>query len=117
MEIFRRTRDNVAILDLAGQIIGDYRDDLDAAIREAVNEGFAGVILNLEAVPKIDTASLAVIMTCYISLAKRDIKLVLLNLGRSVRHLLFVTKLDRILEKYDDEDEAVEAFREASLPG
>jgi anti-anti-sigma factor len=116
MKISRRSRDGVVVLDLTGAIIADDRFDLDAAVREIIGESPAGVILNLEEVPKMCTACLAVIVTCHISLAKRNMKLVLLNARGSVRDLLVITKLDRVLEKYDDEDEAVEAFKEASLP-
>ena len=37
--------------------------------------------------------------------------MVLLNVGRSVRYLLVITKLDQVFEKYDDEDEALESFK------
>jgi anti-anti-sigma factor len=111
MEISKRSRDNVAILDVTGNIIGNDRFDLHTAVQEAVEGDSAGVILNLEGVPKISSASLAIIMASYISLAKRDMKLVLLNVGKSVRYLLFITKLDRIFEEYDDEDKAVGAFK------
>jgi anti-sigma B factor antagonist len=117
MKISRRSRDNVAILDLMGAAIGDDRFDLETAIRELTDEGPAGVILNLENITMMDSPGLAVIASCYVSLAKREIKLVLLNVGRSVRRLLSITKLSQVFEEYDDEDEAVEAFKEASLPG
>jgi anti-sigma B factor antagonist len=117
MRISRRSRDNVAILDLMGAAIGDDRFDLETAIRELTDEGPAGVILNLENITMMDSPGLAVIASCYVSLAKREIKLVLLNVGRSVRRLLSITKLSQVFEEYDDEDEAVEAFKEASLPG
>lgn len=117
MEISSRSRDNIAIVDLTGEIIDNDRSNLDTAIEEAIDEGSTGIVLNLEGVPKTDSAGLAIIMACYVRLVKRDIKLVLLNVAESIRYLLFITKLDQILEEYDGEDEAVEAFKDASLPG
>jgi anti-anti-sigma regulatory factor len=45
------------------------------------------------------------------SLIKQNKKVVLQNVGRSVRYLLVVTKLDQVFEKYDDEDEALENLK------
>ena len=85
--------------------------------QEIVDEGPAGAVVNLERVAKMDSANLAVILACYVSLAKRGVRLVLLNAERSLGRMLAITRLDSVLEKYNDEDEAVEAFKEASLPG
>jgi len=117
MRVSKRSRGNVAILDLAGEIVDNDRSNLDTAVEEAINEGSTGIVLNLGEVPKTDSAGLAIIMACYVRLVKRDIKLVLLNVAESIRYLLFITKLDQIFEEYDNEDEAVEALKEASLSG
>ena len=113
MEISTRYRDNVAILDIRGEIIGDARFDLNTVIQEQVDSDRAGLILNLEEVPMMDSVGLGMLVAAYTSLTRKDTKMVLMNVGRSVRYLLVITKLDRIFEKYDDEDEAVESFKEA----
>ncbi|MBD3183066.1 anti-sigma factor antagonist [Candidatus Poribacteria bacterium] len=112
MEISVRYRENVAILDISGEIIGDARLNLDEAIQEQVEAGRSGLIINLEEVPMMDSVGLGILVAAYTSLAKRGKKMVLLNVGRSVKYLLVVTKLDQIFEKYDDEDEALENFEE-----
>jgi anti-sigma B factor antagonist len=112
MKISTRHRDNVAILDIRGEIIGDARFDLNTVIQEQIDSDRAGLILNLEEVPMMDSVGLGMLVAAYTSLTKKDTKMVLLNVGRSVRYLLVITKLDRIFEKYDDEDEAVESFKE-----
>jgi anti-sigma B factor antagonist len=113
MEISTRYRDNVAILDITGEIIGDARFDLNTAIQEQVDSDRVGLILNLEEVPMMDSVGLGMLVAAYTSLARKGTKMVLLNVGRSIRYLLVITKLDQIFEKYDDEDEAVESFKEA----
>ncbi len=111
MEISTRYRDNIAILDISGEIIGESRLDLNKAIQEQVEADCVGLILNLEEVPMMDSVGLGMLVASYTSLAKKGTKVVLLNAGRAIKYLLVITKLDQILEKYDDEDEAVESFK------
>jgi anti-sigma B factor antagonist len=112
MEISKRYRDNVAILDISGEIIGDARFDLNTAIQEEIDANRAGLILNLEEVPMMDSVGLGMLVAAYTSLTRNDAKMVLLNVGRSIRYLLVITKLDQIFEKFDDEDEALESFKQ-----
>lgn len=111
MEISTRIRDNVAILDIRGEIIGDARFDLNTAIQEQVDSDIDGLIINLDEVPMMDSVGLGMLVAAYTSLTKKEKKVVLLNVGRSVRYLLVVTKLDQIFEKYDDEDDAIGSFK------
>jgi len=113
MEISTRYRDNVAILDVSGDIIGDARLSLNAAIQERIDSDCAGLIINLEEVPMMDSVGLGMLVAAYTSLAKSEKRMVLLNVGRSIRYLLGITKLDQIFEKYEDEDEAVESFQKS----
>jgi anti-sigma B factor antagonist len=113
MEISKRYRDNVAILDISGEIIGDARFDLNTAIQKEIDANRAGLILNLEEVPMMDSVGLGMLVAAYTSLTRNDAKMVLLNVGRSIRYLLVITKLDQIFEKFDDEDEALESFKQA----
>ena len=111
MEISTRKRDNVAILDIRGEIIGNARFDLNTAIQEQIDSDVMGLIINLDEVPMMDSVGLGMLVAAYTSLAKKGKKVVLLNVGRSVRYLLVVTKLDQVFGKYDDEDEAIESFK------
>jgi anti-sigma B factor antagonist len=113
MEISKRYRDNVAILDISGEIIGDARFDLNTAIQKEIDANRTGLILNLEEVPMMDSVGLGMLVAAYTSLTRNDAKMVLLNVGRSIRYLLVITKLDQIFEKFDDEDEALESFKQA----
>ncbi len=113
MEISARYSGNIAILDISGEIIGDSRFDLNKAIQEEVEANRAGLILNLEEVPMMDSVGLGMLVGAYTSLTRKGTKLVLLNVGRSVRYLLVITKLDQIFEKYDDEAEALESIKTA----
>ncbi len=112
MEISTRFRDNVAILDIKGDIVKNSRFVLNEHIQEQIDDGIFMIILNLEEVPMMDSVALGVIIAGLTQLIKKYGKLVLLNVGRSVRYLLVVTQLDQYFEKYDDEDKALESFGE-----
>jgi len=114
MEISTRYRDNIAILDITGEIIGDARLELNKAIQEQIDSDRAGLILNLEEVPMMDSVGLGMLIGAYTSFTRKGRKMALLNVGRSIRYLLVITKLEKILEKFDDEDEAVESCKQAS---
>ena len=111
MELSVRIRENVAILDISGDIVGDARLALGEAIQEQVDSDRDGVIVNLEEVPVMDSVGLGMLVAGYTSLTRKGKKIVLLNVGRSVRYLLVITKLDTVFEKYDDEDEALASFK------
>ncbi len=97
----RDNRDNVVIIDIKGDIIGESRFALNKHIEEQIDTGILGIILNLNEVPMMDSVALGMIAAELTQLIKKDGKLVLLNAGRSVRYLLVVTKLDQFFEKYD----------------
>ena len=111
MEISARYTDDVAILDISGEIIGDARLELNEVIQKEIGSDREGLILNLEEVPMMDSVGLGMLVAAYTSLTRKGTKMVLLNVGRSVRYLLTITKLDQVFEKYDDEEEALESFK------
>ena len=111
MEISTRYSDKVTILDIRGEVIGDARFDLNKAIQEQIDSDISGLIINLDEVPMMDSVGLGMLVAAYTSLAKKEKKVALLNVGRSVKYLLVVTKLDQIFEKFDDEDAAIESFK------
>ncbi|NQU82986.1 MAG: STAS domain-containing protein [Parcubacteria group bacterium] len=110
--IDRRISDDIAILDVAGEIIGDRRFDLNEAIQGSMDlPNNKGIILNLMKVPMMDSVGLGMLIGAYTYLTRKGTKVVLLNVGRSVRYLLVITKLDQVFEKYDSEYEALESFK------
>ncbi len=110
MEIYTRYRDGIAILDIKGDVIGDGRFVLNKNLQEQVNNDVSGVILNLFEVSIMDSVALGLITAWLTSLLKKDGRLVLLNVGRNVKYLLVVEKLDKFFKQYDDEDRAIKSF-------
>ena len=111
MQIEERIVDDVTILDLKGKMtLGEGDELLKDKINSLVSQGHKKIILNLEAVPYIDSAGLGEIVRTYTSISRQGGKLKLLNVSKRIQDLLVITKLITIFDSYEDENEAVASF-------
>ena len=111
MEFEVKYRKDDAILRLSGDILGDDRITLNEKIQELADRGSKNIVLNLKEVGLMDSVGLGMIVACHTSLARRQIRIVLSDVGKSVKYLLTITKLDRIFEIYDTEDDALASLQ------
>ena len=110
LDIQKREKEGIAILDLKGRlVVGDA-----SLLREKVNEeaasGKTNVILNLADVDYIDSTGLGTMVICFTSLQKAGGALKLYNLNRRNIELLLLTKLSTIIELFGAEQEAINSF-------
>jgi anti-sigma B factor antagonist len=111
VDIQRREREGIAILDLKGRlVVGPPASALRAAMDELLSATATRVILNLEGVDYIDSTGLGTMVICYTSLQKASGGLKLLNLNRRNLELLVLTKLSTVFELFTDEQDAVNSF-------
>ena len=111
MQIEERVVDDVTILDLKGKMtLGEGDELLKDKIGSLVSQGRKKILLNLEAVPYIDSAGLGEIVRTYTSISRQGGRLKLLNVSKRIQDLLVITKLITIFDSYDGEDEAVKSF-------
>jgi anti-sigma B factor antagonist len=111
MRITQRTTQDVTVLDLDGRLITDQGAELlRDKIMSVFSQGQSKVILNLAAVPHIDSGGLGELVRCYLvaQRASGSVKLVGLN-GRVV-NLLTITRLITVFETYDTEQDALASF-------
>jgi anti-sigma B factor antagonist len=111
MQIEERIVDDVTVLDLKGKMtLGEGDELLKDKINSLVSQGHKKIILNLEAVPYIDSAGLGEIVRTYTSISRQGGKLKLLNVSKRIQDLLVITKLITIFDSYEDEKEAIGSF-------
>jgi len=111
MQIDERVVDDVTILDLKGKMtLGEGDELLKDKINSLASQGHKKLVLNLEAVPYIDSAGLGEIVRTYTSISRQGGKLKLLNVSKRIYDLLVITKLVTIFDSYEDENEAVRSF-------
>jgi anti-sigma B factor antagonist len=73
-------------------------------------ENDSKVLIDLSRVSRIDSTGLGVLMGCYSHAVKNAGALKLLNPDAPVRRVLSVTKIDSVLQMFEDEAAAIESF-------
>ncbi len=111
MEINLRTEGDVTVLDLKGNLtLGAGEQKMREAIDELLARGRTNLLLNLAAVPVLDSSGIGAIIKSFTTAKKDGGKLKLVNLSRLARQLLSITGLLSVLEVFDDEASALASF-------
>ena len=111
MEISERTIGALTVLDLSGKLtISDGAQLLKDKSESLVFQGRNQIIVNLAAVPYIDSGGLGQLVACYTTLTKAGGRLTLLNVNTKNHDLLSITKLVSVFETFDTEREAIESY-------
>jgi anti-anti-sigma factor len=71
------------------------------------------VLIDLSKVSRIDSTGLGVLMNCYCHAVKNSGALKLLKPDAPVRRVLSMTKIDSVLQTFEDEAAAIESFGRA----
>lgn len=111
LEIARREREGIAILDVNGRLVaGEEATALRDHIRELCAAGSSRAILNLQGVDYVDSTGLGTLVICFTTLRKAGGGLKLVNLTRRNLELVVLTKLETVFEIFNDEQEAINSF-------
>jgi len=112
MEIVERTVSDVTVLDLKGKMtLGEGDELLKDKINSLLAAGKKKLLLNLEAVPYIDSAGLGEVVRTYTTVSRQGGSLKLLNLTKRIEDLLSITKLLTVFDTFDSEAEAVQSYK------
>jgi anti-sigma B factor antagonist len=107
----RRRVNDVTVLRFAqsSQLLASSLDlaELSNVIRL---EKDSKVLIDLSRVSRIDSTGLGVLMNCYCHAVKNAGELKLLNADAPVRRVLSVTKIDSVLQMFEDEAAAIASF-------
>ena len=111
MEIEQRPSGDVIILDLRGKLtIGSGDELLKDKIHSLIQQGHKNLLLNLAAVPYVDSAGLGAIVSSYTTVSREGGSLKLLGLTSRIEDLLAITKLLTVFDTYESESDAVASF-------
>ena len=111
MQITERAVTDVMILDLKGKItLGEGDELLKDKVNSLVNQGQRKIVLNLAAVPYLDSAGLGEVVRAYTTVSRQGGSLKLLNLTKRITDLLAITKLLTVFDTFESEEEAVRSF-------
>ena len=111
MKIEAREVQGVTILDVSGKItIGEGSVEVRNQVSKLLKQGKKRLVLNLAAVPYVDSSGLGALVSSHTTAAKEGGQLKLAHLTEKIRHLLVITKLLTVFRCYDTEQEAIASF-------
>jgi anti-anti-sigma factor len=111
MKIEIRDVGSVSVLDLHGKFAGRECYQLfHDAVDRLLDQGKRHVVVNLAAVPWVDTAGVGALMAGYYAFIRQGGRMKFANLTSRVDDVFFTLDLRHILEVYDSETEAMAAF-------
>ena len=107
MDIGRRFRGGLTVLDLSGRFVVSAGESeilpFRSAIRALIEEGRVFIALNLAALTSIDARGLGELVFTRAVLRSHGGDLTLVGPSATVRKLLVVTRLDKIFRVFDSE--------------
>ena len=112
MEPQVRDKGDVHILDLEGRLtLGSNETEIMGdIIRDLLHEGKKKIILNIDKVSYIDSASLGVLVAHYKRAVERGGMIKVLKPNEKTLSVLVATRLNLIFDIFSSEDEAVASF-------
>ncbi|EQA38740.1 STAS domain protein [Leptospira broomii serovar Hurstbridge str. 5399] len=111
MEITRRESGNIVILDINGEIDLYNAPEIKDVIAKLIEEQKYYTIINLEKVSYIDSSGIGALISSLSNLKKYQGGLKIINVAGSVRKVFELTKLTSFFEIFDNEADAVGAFK------
>jgi anti-sigma B factor antagonist len=85
-------------------------DKVKAKLNDLVDQGYQTLILDFKDINFIDSSGLGILIAIYNHANNRDCRFIICNLSNEVVHLLKLTRLDQVLEIFDNVDSAVKAL-------
>jgi anti-sigma B factor antagonist len=111
LKIETRQANGVTVVSCAGRIVfGDeatmLRDSLKSVLKSSKQ-----IVMNLAGVTYIDSGGLGTLVGAYSSARSAGADIKLTGLGQRIRDVLQITKLVTVFEVYDNDQQAVAAFK------
>jgi len=106
-----RHADDVVIVDLRGDLVGEDGDELlRQIVDELVAEGWRKILLNLASVTRIDSSGVGELAASWKLANEFGASIKLLRPGDRVKYTLHLSQILPLLEVFDDEPTAVRSF-------
>jgi anti-sigma B factor antagonist len=111
LEISRREREGVILLDLKGRItIGEEASRFREAFETIGTQPGSRLLLNMLQVDYVDSTGLGALVMCNMHLKNSEGVAKLVNVNRRNIELLVMTRIDAIFEVFEDETDAINSF-------
>ena len=113
LDVNIREIENVAVIDLKGKItIGVGAETFRNVVDDLLIDGQRKILFNFSGVIFIDSTGLGEIVASYRTVRGLNGEMKIYNIGGRVYSTFSISKLLPILEIYDNEEDAIESYRE-----
>lgn len=113
MKMTETVLDDVLVLKLNGELMGgDETKMFQDRIYDAIRETKTQVVVDMSGVKWMNSSGLGTLMAGLTTLRSSDGDLKLASLSDRVKRPIEITKLDQVLQIYDNIDSAVKSFNE-----
>jgi len=100
-----------AILHLKGQFIGGPEtDELKEQLKKMSDSNQNNLIINLENVTYLNSTALGVLISSHANFSKRNGKIILCNVSKSIENIFVITKLTLVFTISDTLEDAKKLF-------
>lgn len=104
-------RDQITVIIPKGQLMGGPdATTLAETARDMLSEGKQAFLVDMVHVDRMNSSGLGILIGGLTTIRNGGGSLKLLNVKPKIRELLKITKLDRVFEIYDNEEEAIASF-------
>ena len=111
MKITVRTENDVAVIDLDGDLMPGYdSEDLGDKVAALLNDGHRNFLLNLGGVDLIDSSGIGTLVRSFTSIRRSGGQLKLVKLSNFVHRVFSITGLITVFDIFDDESAALSSF-------
>lgn len=107
MEYQIRTEGSVSILELYGDLDVNSAPTLQEALQQLMDDGKRLVVLDLEAVPFMDSSGLGVLVAAHRRLTAAGGRIALANAVPALRKVFKLTRTNRLFQLHDAVSDAV----------
>jgi anti-anti-sigma factor len=114
MNIKIRKKGDITILDIEGNIDINASNLIEAVGKVLLNKS-KNILCNFEGVNLIDYIGISVIAIAYKNVLNHKGKMKLYNVPSHIKKLFFIVGMDRVLETYESEEQAIESFKEEKI--
>jgi anti-sigma B factor antagonist len=115
LSVNTRKVQDVIVVDMSGRLAaGEGVMLLRNTVRHFTEDGNRKFVLNLGSVSYIDSAGLGELISTYTTLRNKGGDVKLLNLTKTAKDLLQMTKLLTVFDTYDDEPKAIQSLTGAA---
>jgi anti-anti-sigma factor len=99
------------IVHLKGKFIGgDETEELRNTLKELSDQEVDAAIIDLEKVTYLNSTALGVLISAHASFAKRNAKIILANVAKSIENLFVITKLTLVFPIHETLEEAIKSL-------